>query len=207
MAFPRGPVADMTGFSMVELIITMLIALILLRIGLPAFGDWMGNLQIRASAEGVLNGLGVARSEALKRNARVMFSMAGAEGGTTAWTVCRVADGGTTCADGGTIQERDGGEESGRARAGATTNAALTAPDAFATALTPGDGFPAQVIFDGRGRPLVAAGWSNTVRIDLRNAGMADGDERRLSVVISPSGSARLCDPGLASDSGDPRVC
>jgi hypothetical protein len=63
------------------------------------------------------------------------------------------------------------------------------------------------VIFDGRGRPLVVQGWTNTVRIDVRNAAMASSAERRLSVVISPSGSARMCDPGLASNSGDPRVC
>ena len=207
MARPRGPMTGMAGFTMVELIITMLIAVILLRIGIPAFGEWMGNLQIRASAEGGLNGLGVARSEALKRNGRVMFSMAGTDGGTTGWTVCRVIDGGTTCADDGTIQTRDGGEESGRARAGATTDVALIASSAFATALEPGAGFPARVIFDGRGRPLVAADWANTVRIDLRNAAMSDTEERRLSVVISPSGAARMCDPGLASDSGDPRVC
>jgi type IV fimbrial biogenesis protein FimT len=197
----------MAGFTMVELIITMLIAVILLRIGIPAFGEWMGNLQIRASAEGVLNGLGVARSEALKRNARVLFTMAGTDGGATAWTVCQVADGGTTCPEGSTIQARDGGEESGRARAGATTDASLALPAAFATPLEPGAGFPAQVIFDGRGRPLVVQGWTNTVRIDVRNAAMASSAERRLSVVISPSGSARMCDPGLASNSGDPRVC
>ncbi|MBU6272685.1 MAG: GspH/FimT family pseudopilin [Betaproteobacteria bacterium] len=207
MARPRGPMTGMAGFTMVELIITMLIAVILLRIGIPAFGEWMGNLQIRASAEGVLNGLGVARSEALKRNARVMFSMEGADGGATAWTVCQVADGGTTCPAGSTIQARDGGDESPRARAGATTDASLTLSTAFATPLTPGDGFPARVIFDGRGRPLAATGWANTVRIDLRNATMSSSEERRLSVVISPTGSARLCDPSLASGSGDPRVC
>ncbi len=74
----------------------------------------------------------VARSEALRRNARVLFAMAGANGGESAWGVCQVAQGGLAC-EGAvpTIQVRDGGEESVNARVGATTdpNLVLAAAD------------------------------------------------------------------------------
>ena len=206
MSAARPPSSVQAGFTIVELMITLLVVAIMLRIAMPAFATWIGNVQLRGSAESVVNGLNLARAEALRRNARVMFSMAGNDGGATAWSVCEVAAGGTVCdANVPVIQVRDGGEESGHARAGATTSVALVGPDAVATALSPGEGMPASVIFDGRGRPLVAAGWSNAVRIDVRNTSLPAEDERRMVVLLGASGGARMCDP-LAT-AGDPRAC
>lgn len=205
MRAPRGP-SSQVGFTLVELMITLLVLAVMLRIAMPAFATWIGNVQLRGSAESVINGLNLARAEALRRNARVMFTMAGDDGGVTAWSVCQVAAAGTTCdANVPVIQVRDGGEESGRTRAGATTSVALAAPAAIATALSPGEGMPASVIFDGRGRPLVANGWANAVRIDVRNTSLSAEDERRMVVLLGASGGARMCDP-LAT-AGDPRVC
>ena len=186
--------------------VAVIVSAILLKVAMPAFTSWIGNIQLRASAESILSGMHLARAEALRRNARVMFSMAGADGGETSWSICQVQAGGTTC-DGAVpvIQARDGGEESDRVRAGATTLATLAAPGAYATALAAGAGMPASVIFDGRGRPLVAPGWANTLRIDVRNTGLSPTDERRMVVVLGASGGARLCDP--AAGDGDPRAC
>lgn len=194
------------GFTLVELLITMLVLAIMMRVAMPAFATWIGNVQLRASAESVLGGLNLARAEALRRNARVMFTMAGGDGGVTGWSVCQVAAGGTACDDAvPVVQVRDGAEESGRTRAGASSSTEQTSATAIATALSPGTGMPASVIFDGRGRPLVAAGWANSVRIDLRNTGLAPEDERRMVILLGASGGARMCDP-LAT-SGDPRAC
>lgn len=194
------------GFTLVELMITMVVLAVLLKVAMPAFSSWIGNVQLRASAESVLSGLNLARAEALRRNARVMFTMTGADGGETSWSICQVTTGGTTC-DGlvPVIQKRDGGEESERVRAGASTLASLVLPAAFATPLAPGSGMPAAVIYDGRGRPLVVPGWSNALRFDLRNTGLSESDERRMVVVLGASGGARLCDPKAGA--GDPRVC
>jgi type IV fimbrial biogenesis protein FimT len=194
------------GFTIVELMITLLVVAIMLRIAMPAFATWIGNVQLRGSAESVINGLNLARAEALRRNARVLFTMAGDDGGATAWSICQVAAGGTTCDTNlPVIQVRDGGEESGRARAGATTTVALAESGAVATALSPGEGMPASVIFDGRGRPLVAEGWANTVRIDVRNTSLPADEERRMVVLLGASGGARMCDP--LTSAGDPRAC
>ena len=194
------------GFTIVELMITLLVSAILLKVAMPAFSSWIGNVQLRASAESVLSGLNLARAEALRRNARVMFTMTGADGGETGWSICQVKAGETGCDDAvPVIQVRDGAEESQRVRAGATTLVSLTTPAAYASPLSPGAGMPASVIFDGRGRPLVAPGWSNAVRFDVRNTGLSAEDERRMVVVLGASGGARLCDPQAGT--GDPRVC
>ena len=206
MRSARPPSSVQAGFTIVELMITLLVVAIMLRIAMPAFATWIGNVQLRGSAESGVNGLNLARAEALRRNARVMFSMAGNDSGATAWSVCQVAAGSTACdTNVPVIQVRDGGEESGQARAGATTSVALAGPDAVATALSPGEGMPASVIFDGRGRPVVAAGWANTVRIDVRNTSLPADEERRRVVLLGASGGARMCDP-LAT-AGDPRAC
>lgn len=201
-----GRAVRLGGFTLVELMITMVVLAVLLKVAMPAFSSWIGNVQLRASAESVLNGLNLARAEALRRNARVMFTLTGAEGGETSWSICQVQVGGTVCDPlVPVIQKRDGGEESERVRAGASTLASQVLPAAFATALSPGVGMPASVIYDGRGRPLVAAGWANTLRFDIRNTGLSEAEERRMVVVLGASGGARLCDPKAAA--GDPRVC
>jgi type IV fimbrial biogenesis protein FimT len=201
-----GRASRSRGFTIVELLITMVVMAVLMKIAMPVFAAWIGNIQLRASAESVLSGLNLARAEALRRNARVMFTMTGSGGGDTGWSICQVQAGGTTCDSAvPVIQTRDGGEESARVRAGATTLISLTESAAYATALSPGAGMPASVIFDGRGRPLVTAGWANAVRFDLRNIGLSNTDERRMVVVLGASGGARLCDP--LAGTGDPRVC
>jgi type IV fimbrial biogenesis protein FimT len=61
----------MRGFSLIELIVGMAILGILMSIGIPAFSDWMRNARVRTTAESVLNGLQLARAEAVRRNTTV----------------------------------------------------------------------------------------------------------------------------------------
>ena len=194
------------GFTLVELAIAMLVSAILIRLAAPSFANWIGNQRIRTTGEALLHGLNVARSEALRRNARVLFTMPGANGGESAWQVCQVAQGGFGC-DGAVpvIQVRDGGEESGNARVGATNDVAMVAPTAYGGALSPGSGVPAAVMFDGRGRLVNAVGWVNTLRMDVRDVSMTTADERRLVVAVSASGGARMCAP--LAPAGNPRRC
>ena len=77
------------GFSLVEMAITMLVLAILMRLGAPSFAAWIANQRIRTSGEAILHGLNLARAEAMRRNARVMFAMNDAAG-QSSWTVCPV---------------------------------------------------------------------------------------------------------------------
>jgi len=48
---------------------------VLISLGAPGFAEWLQNQQIRAAAEATLNGLQVARGEAVRSNTPVRFQL------------------------------------------------------------------------------------------------------------------------------------
>lgn len=75
-----------SGVTLIELIITITVVGVLLVMGMPSFFEWSTNLRIRTVSESVLNGLRVARTEAVRRNADMMFVIGAAE---PTWQVLR----------------------------------------------------------------------------------------------------------------------
>src|SRR5260221_13335306 len=63
------------GFTIIEVMITLAVIGVLLGLGAPGFIEWLQNQQIRAAAEATLNGLQVARGEAVRRNTPVRFQL------------------------------------------------------------------------------------------------------------------------------------
>jgi type IV fimbrial biogenesis protein FimT len=63
----------MQGFTVIELLITLLLVSILLLIGFPAMHDLVMNNRATASVNNIVVGLQFARSEAIKNNVRVKF--------------------------------------------------------------------------------------------------------------------------------------
>jgi type IV fimbrial biogenesis protein FimT len=63
------------GVSLTELIIGLAITAILFLLALPDFRVWIQNAKIRGAAESIKTGLVLARTEALRRNAPVHFSL------------------------------------------------------------------------------------------------------------------------------------
>ena len=61
------------GFSLIEMMIAVVIVGLLLMAGVPAYTTWIQNLQIRTGAEAILNGMQLARAEAVRRNTNVRF--------------------------------------------------------------------------------------------------------------------------------------
>ena len=181
------------GVTLIELMIGITIVSLLMVIGVPSFGLWIQNTQTRTAAESIQNGLQIARTEAVRRNMNVRFSLADANG-TVAWSVDCVnvtAD----CPAG--IQSRSGGEGGVNARAGVSV-AALPSPipvGHFNTALAAGAGLPAGVTFDGIGRVPIANVGTDIARIDVTNV---KAGVRRMVIVIGTGGQTRMCDPAIA---------
>jgi len=191
------------GFSLIELIVGMAILGILMSIGIPAFSDWIRNARVRTTAESVLNGLQLARVEAVRRNTRVGFYLvtnttnrcelitANESTAGVPWIVsvdspvgqCDVAPSDTVAPR--TIQLR-AGNESGSAATNVTTDVA-------------------SVVFNGLGR---STGGNVTINFE-RPAGEAcredGGPVRCLRVVVSVGGQIRMCDPALPA--GDAQGC
>lgn len=180
------------GVSLLELMIGIAIVSLLMVLGTPSFSLWIQNTQTRTAAESILNGLQIARTEAVRRNVNVRFNLTDA-GGTVAWTVDCVnvtAD----CPAG--IQSRSGSEGGVNARVGAAV-----ATGTLATPLAAGTGLPAGVTFDGMGRvpalnPDGTANNDDITRVDITNA--ANAGVRRMIIVIGTGGQTRMCDPAIA---------
>jgi len=83
---PRRPSArPSSGFTIVELMITIAIVAILLTVGIPSFRNVILNTRLTSLANEVVASVQIARSEAIKRNATVRLC-ASANGTTCATT-------------------------------------------------------------------------------------------------------------------------
>ena len=165
------------GVSLIEMLIGLVVLASLLALAAPSFMLWMQNTQIRGGADAILNGLQVARTEAIKRNTRVQFVL----GNQTEWTVSVVSP---------LTQVQYRPMEEG------TPNVTVQA--------NPGN----TVTFDSMGsRVSQNNDGSNAIdSIDISSNQTVAG-LRPLRIVISPSGSARMCDPDTNLLVGDPRRC
>lgn len=175
------------GFTIIEIGITLAIIGILLAAGLPSFVTWIGNTQIRSGAEAILNGIQLARAEAVRRNMNTQFVLTDAAGSPpgTGWTVSVVSSGEV-------VQTRSRNEGS--------PNAGVLMTPAGSSTLT----------FNGMGRVVTNADLTSSItQVDIVNPGgglcEADGGSMRCMQIRITLGNVRMCDPKVAA--GDPRAC
>jgi type IV fimbrial biogenesis protein FimT len=171
------------GFTLIELIITITVLAIMLFIALPNFAIWIQNTQIRTAGEAILNGLQLARTEAVRRNVNVELRMDVSSG----WTAL-VAAGGEV------IQSRLAGEGSSAALVTITsTNPAGVNPVNTVT-------------FNSFGSVVANADGTKTVtEIKIDSPALAAADSRDLCILIRAGGTVRMCDPHVATT--DTRTC
>lgn len=202
------------GVSLIELIIGIVVLSLVLALGMPSFSAWVQNAQTRTAAESILNGLQLARNEAVRRNANVRFSLTNGAG-RVAWTVGCVEVRNDCPAQ---IQERLADEGGMNARVGVSTAVPANPVPAtqYVTALAIGAGLSsgeseegeeseeggeeeaagAGVTFNGVGGIPSNNIGTDITRIDVMNA--ASEEARRLVIIIGAGGSARMCDPKLS---------
>jgi type IV fimbrial biogenesis protein FimT len=167
--------------TLVEIMISLVVLGILLMVALPEFSAWLQNLQLRAATEASLNGLQIARAEAIRRNTLVQLVV----GPGTGWTV-------SDAASGAVIQSKVHGE--------GTANAAV--------AITPGAS--TTVTFTALGGVGANTDGSAAItQLDFTNptggSCQPTGPMRCLRVVVTGGGSLKMCDPVVALP--DARAC
>lgn len=201
MLTPRRRAAS-RGLTLVELMVTITLLAMLMMVGLPNMTQWTRNTQIRTVAETLQTGLNKARNEAVRRNARVMFSLVNDARASNcslstskaSWIVslqtpagqCAVAESESTAPM--ILGRWDQNEGS------ANVTVAVKDADCSTAAST------AQLTYDGFGRLS-----SGTAKCILLDHSMGSGN-RALRLTISAAGTARLCDPAITNTT-DPRKC
>ena len=65
------------GVTLIELLTALIIIGLLFGLGVPSFGGWIQNAQIRTAAEAIQNGLQLARVEAVRRNMTALYPLPG----------------------------------------------------------------------------------------------------------------------------------
>lgn len=190
-----------SGASLIELMIGVTIFAILLAIGLPNFGEWMQNLQIRTAAESTLSGLHLARAEAIKRNALVRYQLV-----TTLDGACALdADGPHSIVS---LDDPSGAcSEVADETVAPRVLQARRATEGSRNVVLAANG--TTVNFNGLGRTIpggmTSIDFSNPVGGICQHIDNA-GAMRCLRVNISVGGEIRLCDPKVV-DNTDPRFC
>lgn len=166
------------GFTLVELLITVVIIAVLAALAAPSFSAIIVNTRIKGAAQALTDGLQLARAEAIRRNERVRLVLAASSG----WSVITNS--------GSTLQIRPAAESG--------DNISLT--------YTPNDA--TSVTFNASGRVVTNADASATltqIEIDVPTTVLPASSTKELRVTISSGGMIRLCDPNVGS--GDPRAC
>lgn len=181
------------GFSLIELLVALVIVGTLFALAVPNFRVWIQNQQTRTAAESILNGIQLARSEAVKNNGAARFVLCALP--DSSWEVL-VASAAAAVApppslvcgagsDAGVgevrVQERSGQEGSRNVVVGSTP-AGLTS-----------------VTFSNIGRVV-----GPTVTFDVS---APNGGDRPLNIAVGVGGIVRMCDPSPYLALTDPRSC
>lgn len=189
-----------SGVTLIETMIGIVLLGVLIALAAPSYSTLIRNNQIRTTAEAILNGLQLARVEAVKRNALVRFQLVsdltnGCTLSTTGknWVVSAdLAVGKCASAPSATTAPRV--VQSWTASEGAAATSVVA---------TVSGGTDAAVIFDGYG--MVATN-NYITQVNVSISGSTSGEFRDLRIVVSPGGRVLMCDPAVAS-SEDPRKC
>lgn len=171
-----------SGFTLIELLTVITIMSIMLFLALPNFSVWLHNTQIRTAGEAILNGLQLARGEAVRRNVNVELTLDLTDG-SSGWTAKIAGIGGEV------IQTRLAGEGSAAAYVSITPIGART------------------ITFTSFGTTIATnADGSNTItELKIDSPTLAAADSRELCILVRTGGNVRMCDPQVPAT--DTRTC
>lgn len=194
------------GFSLIELIVGLAILGFLMALGVPQYATFLANSRLRATAEGVSNGLNLARAEAVKRNARVELvltdeepipALVNALPPSTSGFNWVVREWVPATGSYNFIEGKVGAEGSGKTEGSGVVIASSSA-DA---------GYDGRIVFTGFG--AMATAQTVSFNFTYPAAGLcaaANGPLRCLNINVSPGGQIRICDPKV-TDAKDTRAC
>ncbi|MFO1218193.1 MAG: GspH/FimT family pseudopilin [Burkholderiaceae bacterium] len=183
-----------SGFSLIELVVALVILGIVAVAAGPSFQVFLLNTRIRNVAESLQNGMRLAQVEATKRNAQVDFVMT-----TASEFSANPNNGAPTASASGTawvVRVPASTFVAGKVSAEGSSSVSITAS-------VPGGcaAFDGNIGFDGLGRTTLPC----ALTLAVNDSSSTDSAKRPLSVLVSPGGKVRMCNPLFAA--GDPQAC
>jgi prepilin-type N-terminal cleavage/methylation domain-containing protein len=163
------------GFTLIELMVVVAIVAVLATVGAPSFRDMLLNQRLAAAARGFGAALSLARSEAIQRAQSVTVTALAGNDWSGGWTVRTGPDDAPQ-----TLRSFD------RLPQGVSVDTGL------------GGGFAQGLRYDSNGfsRQTTKSGFSAGCLTLKADTG------RRVSIVVSASGRAKVCNPDVSGDCG-----
>jgi len=166
------------GFTMVELMVTVGVIAVIATLAVPTMRDVIANGRVRATSESIQNGLAQARAEAVRLNTQVEFVLS-----ATGWQVRKASD--------ATVLHQSSGRE------GSTGMKITNTPGGADRITYNAFGLAASLNPSDASAPLS--------RLDIDISNPPSSDHYHPLAVQLIGGSARVCDPSVAST--EPKAC
>lgn len=195
-----------SGVTLIEAIVTLVIAAILMALAAPSFSNWIASSHIRLTAESIQSGLQFAKSEATARNGPVRFQLT-----DTLTSSCALSSTGANWVVNVGAADASGQCATAPSEAASGILMARSASDGGGKTVVDGSDnadFDGSIVFNGLGRPtpLPAATLSIMVRSsDVQQCAEQGGAITCLYVQVTPGGQIRMCNANYAST--DPQSC
>lgn len=195
-----------TGFTLIEMVVTITLMSILMVLVMPSFSDWVHNSKVRTVTDSLANGIRLAQTESLRRSREVVFSLTNNSAPQSGLTA--VANGSNWSIN--TVPSMLAGEASQFVQAG------VLAAVASGVQITG----PAAICFNSEGRLVADAtsgvtgatgGATCTLPTNTPPAQSYDvtlpGADRPLRVVVALGGQVHMCDPAKTLSATNPDGC
>ncbi|WP_432726450.1 pilus assembly FimT family protein [Variovorax sp. W6] len=185
-----------SGFTLIELMVTIVLLSVLAMLAMPAFATWIANNKVRTVSDSLQNGLRFAQSEALRRSRPIVFSLTNSAAPQTSLTAVANGSGWSINVSKSSMDAKSAFVQSG-----------VLSDVASGVQITG----PAAVCFNVLGRMVAntdtgvsGASCDTGSAVQAYDISLSPGADRPLRVLVALGGQIRMCDPARKlSDSPD----
>lgn len=167
------------GFTLIELMITLVILAIVITVGVPGFTDFIAAQRVRTTASDIMADMAFARAEAIKESRPVIMAPITTGNWKDGWRICVDLDGGGDCDVPGEVRKT-----------------ATPVPGRTKVCATPDE----PIVFrpDGRITRVTASTAADGIRVsdDLGDAATANNRSRLVYLGVSGRPSVEVQDGG-----------